>query len=71
MLTFFTDGVIEAESPGKVRFGYPRALELIRSERDKPARDIIDTLRRELLDFCRGTPQRDEMTIVIVKVAIP
>ncbi len=70
LLTFFTDGVIEAESPGKVRFGYPRALELIRSERDRPARDIIDALRRELLDFCRGTPQRDDMTIVIVKVAI-
>ncbi len=71
LLTFFTDGVVEAESPGRVRFGYPRALEVIRSEREKPAADIIGALRDELREFCRGMPQRDDMTIVVVKVMQP
>jgi len=68
LLTFFTDGVVEAESPGLVRFGFSRALQTIRSERDKPAREIIDALHDEINGFCRNQPQRDDITIVIVKV---
>lgn len=68
LLTFFTDGVVEAESPGKVRFGYTRALEVIRSEREKPAAAVIAALRDELRQFTRETQQRDDMTIVVLKV---
>ena len=39
LLTFFTDGVAEAESPGRVRFGVARALQVsARSARSRPAR---------------------------------
>ena len=68
LLTFFTDGVVEAESPGRVRFGVARALQAIRSERDKPPREIIEALHQEILGFCRNQPPRDDVTIVIVKV---
>jgi phosphoserine phosphatase RsbU/P len=68
LVTFFTDGVVEAESPGKVRFGFSRALGIIRSEREKPAAQIIDALHREILGFSRNMPQADDITIVIVKV---
>ncbi len=68
LLTFFTDGVVEAESPGRVRFGYPRALEVIRAEREKPAAGIVAALHNELRDFSHGMPQRDDITIVVVKV---
>jgi phosphoserine phosphatase RsbU/P len=68
LLTFFTDGVAEAESPGRVRFGVARALQVIRSEREKPAREIIAGLHQEILGFCRGQPPRDDITIVVVKV---
>ncbi|MEN6457464.1 MAG: SpoIIE family protein phosphatase [Thermoguttaceae bacterium] len=68
LMTFFTDGVAEAESPGRVRFGVARALQIIRSEREKPAGEIIEVLRQELVGFCRNQPPRDDITIVIVKV---
>lgn len=68
LVTFFTDGVAEAESPGLVRFGVARALQVIRSERDKPAAEIIQTLHQEVLGFCRSQPPQDDITIVIVKV---
>jgi len=71
LFTFFTDGVVEAESLGKVRFGYPRALEVIRSERKRPAADIVAALRHELHTFSRNVPQRDDMTIVVAKVLQP
>ena len=68
LLTFFTDGVVEAESPGHVRFGVARALQAIRSEREKPAKEIIESLHEEVLGFCRNQPPKDDITIVIAKV---
>jgi serine phosphatase RsbU (regulator of sigma subunit) len=68
MVVFFTDGVVEAESPGRVRFGFTRALETIRGERETSAAEIIDTLYREILGFSRNMPQADDITIVVVKV---
>jgi phosphoserine phosphatase RsbU/P len=68
LVTFFTDGVAEAESPGRVRFGVARALQIIRSEREKPAREIIETLHQQLLGFCRSQPPSDDITIVVAKV---
>jgi phosphoserine phosphatase RsbU/P len=68
LLTFFTDGLFEAESPGRVRFGVTRALQVIRSEREKPAAEIIESLHQEVLGFCRSQPPQDDITIVVVKV---
>ncbi|MEN6408059.1 MAG: SpoIIE family protein phosphatase [Thermoguttaceae bacterium] len=68
LFTFFTDGVPEAESPGRVRFGVARALETIRSERERPAKQIVETIHQELLGFCRTQPPGDDVTIVVVKV---
>jgi sigma-B regulation protein RsbU (phosphoserine phosphatase) len=68
LITFFTDGVSEAESPGRVRFGVARALQLIRSERDKSAGEIIEILRQQVFGFCRNQPPRDDISIVVVKV---
>ncbi len=67
ILTFFTDGVVEAESPGQVRFGVQRALKRIRAERELPARVIVDSLYREIIGFSRQSSDRDDITIVIVK----
>ncbi len=67
IVTFFTDGVFEAESPGRVRFGVQRALQVIRSERDKPARAIVDALYQEIAGFTRHRPQRDDITMVVIK----
>jgi phosphoserine phosphatase RsbU/P len=68
LLTFFTDGVAEAESSGRVRFGVARALQVIRSEREKPAAQIIEALHQQVLGFCRSQPPADDITIVIAKV---
>ena len=47
MVAFFTDGVVEAESHGRVRFGVHRALQLIQSEREKPAPQIVAAVYEE------------------------
>jgi len=68
IVVFCTDGVTEAESPGRVRFGVGRTLAVIRGEQDQSARRIVEALYEELLGFTRRHPQRDDMTMVIVKV---
>jgi serine phosphatase RsbU (regulator of sigma subunit) len=68
VVTFFTDGIVEAESPGRVRFGYPRALELIGSEQHQPAERILEAMLTELKTFCRNMPLRDDVTMVVIKV---
>lgn len=68
LLVLFTDGVVEAESYNRSRFGVGRALDVIQREREKPAREIIESLRREIESFCQYQAYQDDITIVIVKV---
>jgi serine phosphatase RsbU (regulator of sigma subunit) len=70
VVAFFTDGVVEADSGACGRFGTDRALELIKTHRDRPAAEIVDMLYRAVVDFCGRTALEDDLTAVIVK-ALP
>ncbi len=61
-----TDGAWEPLGNDGEEYGIPRMLELVRSHRDRPAREIIETLSRDVQQFARR--QLDDMTIVVVKV---
>ena len=68
IIALFTDGVVETESPDRLRFGARHALSVIHSHRQKPARQIVDGLHQSINEFARHRPQVDDITIVIVKV---
>ena len=68
MLFLFTDGLVEARAPDKTDFGLERALETIRTHRTRPANEIVHALYQHARDFEGGEPQRDDVTIVVVKV---
>ncbi len=67
LLLLFTDGVFEAESVTRQRFGVDRALEVIQAHRERPAKEIITALRGALDEFCENQPIQDDVTVVIVK----
>jgi phosphoserine phosphatase RsbU/P len=71
VLLLLTDGVAEAESGTRQRFGIGRALEVVYEYRQQPAKEIIAALRQELDEFCAGQPIQDDVTIVIVKFLGP
>jgi len=71
ILALFTDGVVEAESPNRDRFGAQRALDLIYARRDQPARRIVEDLHQAIETFCQRQPQHDDITIVVIKVESP
>lgn len=62
-----TDGIHEAESAGGAQFGPTRALEVISSQRHKPARDMVAALHQAVREFCGPAGPADDLTIVVLK----
>jgi serine phosphatase RsbU (regulator of sigma subunit) len=63
-----TDGIVEAHLADDTLFGVHQTLEVIRSNRARPAREIVDALYAEVRAFCRDGVQLDDMTAVVVKI---
>jgi serine phosphatase RsbU (regulator of sigma subunit) len=68
VILMLTDGIIEAHGDDNTLFGVERALELLRAQRHRAGREIVDALYRTISDFCRGRNQFDDMTAVLIKV---
>jgi sigma-B regulation protein RsbU (phosphoserine phosphatase) len=68
VLVFYTDGFTEAMNGGEEEFGETRLVGAIARHRHKSAEGVIQGICDEVEDFIGGTPQHDDMTIVVVKV---
>lgn len=67
MLALVTDGFYEWANPDGEEFGVVRLEAILRASRDRPAEEVITALRSAVADFCKGTPQKDDLTAVILK----
>ncbi len=67
MLLLITDGFLEWENAQREQFGGKRMEEVIRSVKTQPPTDIIQALYKAVIAFSGGTPQKDDLTAVIVK----
>jgi len=65
LVFLFTDGVVEAASPGKELFGVERALEVIRTHRRHPPEEILEVLFRALSEFTQSGLQDDATAVVL------
>jgi serine phosphatase RsbU (regulator of sigma subunit) len=70
VVLLLTDGVLDARHPAgeRERFGWPRALEVVRRHRRNPPHEIVDALYAAVRDFIAGRPAEDDMTALVVKV---
>lgn len=62
-----TDGLQKMVSRRGEKFGTDRMVELIRKNRELPARMIIDYLKKACYDFADPKSQSDDVTLVLVK----
>jgi len=62
-----TDGFFEWTNPQDEQFGTQRLAQYLRDHRHEPAQRIIEGLHDTLRAFTAGTPQDDDLTIVVVK----
>ena len=68
VFVFCTDGVFEANDALGREFGADRLLEVVRAERHKPARELVDAIFAAVLNFRGDTPPNDDMTAVALKI---
>ncbi len=68
LLVFYTDGFVEAVRKDGEEFGEERLVASIVTMQQKPSREIIDGIVSDVRRFVGDFPQRDDMTMVVVKV---
>ena len=67
LLLLFTDGVVEAESPGGIEFGADRLADLLRDERTRSCTDVIGAIVRATSEFCGNDVYADDFTLLALK----
>ena len=67
ILILCTDGITEAMNHAGDQFGLERMMEVVRQGANKSANQIIKDCYDQVQKFCQGAPQRDDLTLVIIK----
>ena len=68
LLAFFSDGITEANDHHQDEFGSRRLENILRENAQKPLQEIVSQVFKELKAFEADRPQRDDQTLVILKV---
>lgn len=68
LIFFYTDGVVEAQSLNGDMFKLDRLLPLLHELAGKSVADIESVVVEQLHQFTEGLPQRDDITIVTLKM---
>ena len=67
ILTFFTDGVIEARNSEGNFFGFEKLSDVIKENNKYPADYIGRKIYREVTKFLGASSQNDDITIITIK----
>jgi sigma-B regulation protein RsbU (phosphoserine phosphatase) len=67
LVLLLTDGLEEASAPDDSLFGVERVLEVVRSNREKPARQMVEALYESARQFAQNAPQLDDITAIVIK----
>jgi len=68
LLIFYSDGIIETMDGKGELFGFERFEELIVRNAHLAPAELKESILRELKEFARGTPQGDDIAVIIIKV---
>ncbi len=68
MLVVYSDGVTEANDPGKEQFGELRAIEVLDVMREVPSvREVVSGLQDTVKQFADTAPQFDDITVLALR----
>src|SRR6266851_6529992 len=67
MLVLYTDGATEALNPAGEEFGRDRLAEVVKAACTLTAREVIDSLEREVLEWTDGLGATDDVTFFVIK----
>jgi PAS domain S-box-containing protein len=69
LVILMTDGATEMTTAGEVEFGADGVLEYVRAHRQDSASELAHGMYRAARNFAGDTPQQDDVTGVVVRVA--
>jgi phosphoserine phosphatase RsbU/P len=69
VFVFCTDGIFEANDEDGQEFGGRRLCEVVRENRERSAREIVDAIFNAVISFQRAGAHADDMTAVAVKIS--
>jgi sigma-B regulation protein RsbU (phosphoserine phosphatase) len=67
MLVLYTDGVTEAMNLAGEEYGRDRLVEAVRQSRQLSAREMIDFIHRDVIEWTEGQGAHDDVTFFIIK----
>ena len=66
-LVLYTDGVTEAQNAGEEEFGRERLVRSVAAAQNLCARELIDAVQRDVVDWTDGKGAHDDVTFFVVK----
>jgi len=70
LLCLFTDGVTEARNTAGDFLGEDQFKELLVKFRHRPVDEIVDKIFRRIADYSAGTPQSDDISVLILRYGV-
>lgn len=67
-LIMISDGIIDQNNPDRKRFGTPLLIETLKNNINNSARNTGDNIKKCLINFMNGEPQRDDITVLGIKI---
>ncbi|HEY2253442.1 MAG TPA: SpoIIE family protein phosphatase, partial [Planctomycetaceae bacterium] len=68
LVLLVSDGIFESVSVDRKLFGLTQTLDVVRANRHLSAAEIVAALCRAAQEFGNHAPQKDDMTVVVIKV---
>lgn len=68
VIVLYTDGIVEAMSPSREPFGIDRMKEILKRNRDLPAKEIVGKIRQSVRDHTGTDVREDDLTLVVARV---
>jgi sigma-B regulation protein RsbU (phosphoserine phosphatase) len=68
VLYLYTDGVTETMNGEKELFGEQRLIAALNADKDRPAKELLSAIKREVDIFADGAEQADDITMLAVRI---
>jgi len=66
LLLLYTDGITEAQNRGGAFFGEQRLLDVLRRKKERPAREVLESVLAEVDTFTGGDARQDDVALVVM-----
>ena len=67
VLTFYSDGVTEARSPGGDEYGEERLEAFLRTHQELPPEKLVNALIGDVQKFTSAAQLADDVTVVVIR----